>query len=361
VLPADVSWSETTTGPAPPARRALPALVDPATVDEIARALSSGGPSILVLGGAATSERGLRAASRVANTIGARLLGETFPARLERGAGRPELQRIGYYGQPGLEPGDRRVVLVDAHRPVAFFAYPDQAGDFVPEACEVHVLADGRHDAVAALESLAEAVGAKEDDYSVAPARRPDRPTGALNAVSLADAVGALLPEGAVVVDEANTAGVLLPAATAGAPPHVWLTLTGGAIGQGMPSATGAAIGAPDAKVVNLQADGSAMYTFQSLWTQAREGLDVTTVVLANRSYAILNLELARVGASGADRAARMLELTPPDIDFVSLAAGLGVPASRAMTADELVDRLEEAFATRGPKLIEAVLPPGLG
>jgi len=113
--------------------------------------------------------------------------------------------------------------------------------------------------------------------------------------------------------------------------------------------------------VVNLQADGSAMYTFQSLWTQAREGLDVTTVVLANRSYAILNLELARVGASGADRAARMLELTPPDIDFVSLAAGLGVPASRAMTADELVDRLEEAFATRGPKLIEAVLPPGLG
>jgi acetolactate synthase-1/2/3 large subunit len=175
---------------------------------------------------------------------------------------------------------------------------------------------------------------------------------------SLAAAVGALLPDQAVVVDESNTSGLFVAGATAGAPRHDWLTLTGGAIGQGLPAATGAAVGAPGRRVLCLEADGSALYTFQALWTQARESLDVTTLLLSNRSYAILNIELGRVGVADAGaRAKAMLDLGRPELDFVALAKGLGVPASRATTADELVDQLERALAEPGPGLIEVVLP----
>ena len=170
--------------------------------------------------------------------------------------------------------------------------------------------------------------------------------------------IGAPLPEGAIVVDEANTSGVMLPMTTAGAPRHDWLTLTGGAIGQGLPAATGAAVAAPDRPVVCLQADGSAMYTISALWTQAREQLDVTTVVLSNRSYAILRMELMRVGAEGAGpKAADLLDLSRPDMDFVAMATGLGVPATRATTAEELAEQFTRALAEPGPHLIEAMVP----
>jgi acetolactate synthase-1/2/3 large subunit len=166
-----------------------------------------------------------------------------------------------------------------------------------------------------------------------------------------------LLPEEAVVVDEGNTAGIFVADATAGTPPHDWLTLTGGAIGMGLPLATGAAVAAPGRRVLCLEADGSAMYTVQALWTQAREGLDVTTVVLANRAYAILAMELSRVGTGEVGPQARaMLDLAHPPIDFVSLAQGLGVPASRATTAGELVAALEWSLSEPGPSLVEAVL-----
>jgi acetolactate synthase-1/2/3 large subunit len=179
-----------------------------------------------------------------------------------------------------------------------------------------------------------------------------------LSAETFAYALGAVLPEGAIVSDEAQTAGLWAPGATAGAPRHDWLTLCGGAIGQGLPLATGAAVACPDRKVVCLEADGSAMYTVQSLWTQVREGLDVTTVILNNRSYAILNLELQRTGASaGGERARRMLDLRRPDLDFVALAAGMGVAATRATTAEELTDQLERALGEPGPHLVEAVVP----
>jgi acetolactate synthase I/II/III large subunit len=170
------------------------------------------------------------------------------------------------------------------------------------------------------------------------------------------------MPEGCVIVDESNTAGIFLPGATEGAPRHDWLCNTGGAIGQGLPVATGAAIAAQDRPVLCIEADGSAMYTLQALRTQARESLDVTTVILSNRAYAILNLELSRVGAgAGGPRAERMLELSSPDLDFVSLAQGMGVPASRARTAEDLAGQLEVALREPGPHLIEAVLPKGLG
>jgi acetolactate synthase-1/2/3 large subunit len=360
VVPADVSWSESATGPAAAGTVPLPGLVPPATIEAAARVLRSGEPAALLIGGTAMRERGLIAASRVTNACGAKLLGETFPSILERGAGIPPIERLGYLAE-FMEMqlgGVRHLVVAGTHAPVSFFAYPGKPSNLVPQGCEVHVLAGLAHDAPAALEALADAVGAPTGAATLADSRRPDPPTGPLDMETMAAAVGALLPEGAVVVDESNTSGLFAPGATAGAPRHDWLTLTGGAIGQGMPVATGAAVAAPGRRTLCLEADGSAMYTIQALWTQAREGLDVTTVVLANRSYAILNLELSRVGAeAGGPRASRMLDLTGPTLDFVDIAHGMGVPATRATTAEEFVTQLSAALGEPGPNLIEAVLP----
>ena len=360
ILPADVSWGEGAE-PAKPIPVAQRAVVPDDLVDAIAKVLVSGEPCGLLVGGSATSERGLVAASRVANATGAKLLGETFPARLERGAGRPPLERLGYLAEfmTAQLAGLRHLVLVDAKEPVSFFAYPKKPSYLVPDGCDVYVFAAGVDDAVGALEHLADVVGGA--DPTIQPPQRPERPSGELTGEAVANAVGALLPEGAIVSDEANTAGLWVAAATAGAPPHDSLTLTGGAIGQGLPVATGAAVACPDRKVVCLEADGSAMYTLQALWTQAREGLDVTTVIFNNRSYAILNLELSRVGAeSPGPKALDMLDLSRPDLDFAALAKGMGVPAARATTADELVTALERGLAEPGPFLVDAVLPPRL-
>jgi acetolactate synthase-1/2/3 large subunit len=319
---------------------------------------------VLLLGGQAVREPGLVAASRVANAVGAKLMCETFPAVLERGAGLPPIERLGYLAEFTLMQlqGARHLVLVDASAPVSFFAYPEKPSYLVPDGCDVHVLARPGEDAAGALANLAEAVGADPRAATLQPAARPPRPTGALSSETFAGALGALLPDGAIVSDESNTSGLFAPGATAGAPRHDWLCLTGGAIGQGLPVATGAAVACPDRPVLCLEADGSAMYTLQSLWTQAREGLDVTTVVLNNGSYAILQLELSRVGAESAGPLAKdMLDLTRPDLDFVSLAKGMGVPATRADTAEELTVQLERALAEPGPHLIDAAVGGGFG
>ena len=356
VLPADASWSESTTGPCPPRPRGRASMVPADTIDEVAKALRGGERAALLLGGRALRADGLLAASRVASTTGAALLCETFPANLERGAGIPAVDRLAYLAEMAQAQldGVRHLVLVDAKSPVSFFAYPDKASDLVPAGCTVHTLARPGEDAAAAMEALAEAVGAPGDAGVPAPWSRPDRPAGALTTETLAAAVGATLPEGAIVVDEGNTSGLFVPAATAGAPRHDWLTLTGGAIGIGLPMATGAAVAAPERPVLCLQADGSAMYTLQALWTQAREALNVTTVVLSNRSYAILNMELDRVGAdAGGPLARRLLDLTDPELDFCDLARGMGVPARRVENAEDLVAALQAGFAEAGPTLIE--------
>ena len=360
VLPADASWLESP-GPATARPVVAPSDVAGDTIDTVARALRSGEPAALLVGGSATRGPALVAASRVANAVGAKLLCETFPARLERGAGWPPVERLGYLTEfaTAQMAGIRHLVLVDAKAPVSFFAYPGKPSDLVPDGCEVHVLAAGGDNALGALEHLVDAVGAAATDPTRQAPSRPDRPSGPLTAEAVAHAIGALLPDGAIVSDEANTGGLWTAGATAGAPPHDWLCLTGGAIGQGLPVATGAAIACPDRKVVCLEADGSAMYTIQALWTQAREGLDVTTVIFNNRSYAILNLELQRVGAEAAGgRAADLFDLSRPNLDFVAIARGMGVGASRAETADDFTAQLERALADPGPHLIEAVLPP---
>jgi acetolactate synthase I/II/III large subunit len=361
ILPADASWSEgAEPGPEATAHVAFPAFDD--EVELAAKALRSGEPTALLLGGKALRERGLLAAARIEQATGAKLLCETFPARLERGAGLPAVERVGYLAEFAVAQmqGLRHLVLVDAKEPVSFFAYPNLPSELAPEGCEIRdLVADGVL-AETALEALADALGAPAGGGVRQPTARPERPSGPLNPETIAQAVGALLPEGAIVSDEANTAGLYLSGATAGAPRHDWLTLTGGAIGQGMPAATGAAVACPDRKVLNLQADGSAMYTLQSLWTQARENLDVTTVIFDNRSYAILSLELSRVGARTDGNAADLFDLSRPPLDFVSLARGMGVDAARAETADDLVQALERALGEPGPHLIDAILPQRL-
>jgi acetolactate synthase I/II/III large subunit len=361
ILPADVSWSPggAAAGPADAPPAAAPANADADVVDAVAKALRSGEPVGLLLGGTALREPGLVAASRLANGTGARLLAETFPTRLERGSGLPPIDRLAYLAEfaSAQLDGLRHLVVVDAKAPVSFFAYPGKDSYLVPDGCEVHTLAAPGGDAIGALEALAELVGARPGGATRQPADRPDLPSGALTAEAVARALGALLPEGAIVSDEGNTSSLFAPGLTAGAPRHDWLTLTGGAIGQGMPVATGAAVACPDRKVVNLEADGSALYTVQALWTQAREGLDVVTIVFNNRSYAILNMELDRVGAEAGPKARDLLDLSRPDIDFVAISEALGVPARRATSADELADLLARALAEPGPTLIEAMVP----
>ncbi|HEY2270818.1 MAG TPA: acetolactate synthase large subunit, partial [Streptosporangiaceae bacterium] len=380
ILPADVSWSEGAT-PAPPRARVpapTPTQVPtptsaPTPTPASARAVDYGrllsSRAMFVLGGTALSERGLRAASRIGAATGARLLAETFPARIERGAGVPGVDRLAYLAEQAEAQlaGVDHLILAGARSPVSFFAYPDTASDLVPPGCTVTVLAEPDQDTAAALEMLADQVAAGTKPVLVEAAPPPPADPGPLNAISLANTIAASLPEHAIISDEANTSGFALPMALAAAPRHTLLTLTGGAIGQGMPAATGAAIAAPDRPVLSLEADGSALYTIQALWTQARERLDVTTVLINNAAYAILRMELARTradqagagqtGAGPGERAARMLDLSAPTPDFTQISTGLGVPARRVTTAEELDRALREAYAEPGPHLIEAIVP----
>jgi acetolactate synthase-1/2/3 large subunit len=361
ILPADVSWSD---GAQPAEALAVqPAGADPLLAPAALEVLRSGEPTVLMVGGDATRGPGLAAAARIAQATGARLLCETFPTRLERGAGVPAVERLAYFAEAAnaqLE-GAKHLVLAGAKSPVSFFAYPGMPSDLVPAGCEVHMLAEhtGAADALAALaDELAPGTVAQR-----APASRPPLPTGALTPTSAADVIGALMPERAIVVDESNTSGLLLPQATAGAPAHDWLTLTGGAIGYGIPTAVGAAVAAPDRPVLCLESDGSAMYTISGLWTQARENLNVTTVLYDNSAYDILRIELQRVGAGSAPgpRALDLLDLSRPTMDFVKVAEGMGVPARRVRTAEEFADALQTAFAEPGPHLIDAVVPSLMG
>ncbi len=356
VMPADAGW-EPSAGPVAPLPVTPPAPVPEAAVEQAARALRSGRPAALLLGGAATRGAALRAAARIAAATGARLIHDTFPARLERGAGLPRAQHLPYLTELATDAlaGLEHLVVCGTQAPVAFFAYPGRPSRLADPASAVGALAGPREDVAAALEALADALGAGAE-APVQDAPRPALPDGALDPAAIGAAIAALLPEGAIVVDEAVTAAAPIIAATAGAAPHDWLALTGGAIGQGLPVATGAAVACPDRPVLSLEGDGSAMYTIQSLWTQAREGLDVTTVILANRSYAILDFELSRVGAEArGPAAAELFGLGRPDLDFVAMAQSMGVPARRADGAREFAAALREALAEPGPRLIEAL------
>ncbi len=362
ILPADVSWGEGAESCAPPPP-ALHVGADAGTVEGIAAVLRGGSKTALLLGGRALREPALLAAARIAAHSGATLLAEVFPTRLERGAGLPPVERIAYLAElAGLQLAPfEHLVLVDAKAPVSFFAYPGKPSELLSEGCTLHTLATPAQDATSSLEALAHALGAQAAVPVLQAAQRPGRPRGRLSAEKVCKAVGHLLPERAILIDEAITSGLMLPKMTAGCPHHDLITLTGGAIGQGLPNAVGAAIACPDRPVLALIGDGSAMYTIQALWTMAREQLDVTVIIFNNASYSVLNVELERVGAARIGPKARaQLDLGGPRLDFARLAQGMGVHAARCDSAEDFSHALEYALANPGPHLIEALIPESL-
>ncbi len=357
ILPSDTSWNDGGV-----VAEALPRLPTPTAspnqIDEAAAALRRGGQGIvLLLGGVALDAEGLALAHRIQAATGCRVVAQGSNARMARGQGRLSVERVPYVVEAAVKAmaGTRHLILAGARKPITFFAYPNKPQTSIPEDAEVHVLARPEQDIVEALARLADALGCPK---VAAPnnGSRPEPGRGALTPESVAATVGALMPEGAVIADESVTYGRGFFASTKAAPPHDWLNVTGGAIGGGMPMATGAAIGAPGRRVINLQADGSAMYTVQALWTQAREKLDVTTVVLSNRKYQILLGELANVGANPGRTALDMMDLSNPDIDWPRLAGSLGVEAARTDTAEGFTDLLAHSLKQSGPFLIELLI-----
>jgi acetolactate synthase-1/2/3 large subunit len=355
IVPADSAW-QSVQGPLPKAKPPAAPAVPKERVREIANVLRRNEPAALLAGTSALRDPGLRTAGRIAAKAGTRLLCGTFPARISRGVGRPRVERIPYFPERAAEflAGLRHIVLVGDRMTVPFFGYPTISSEIVPAGCELHTLAAVEDDVPGALEALAAELGAEQTEPSIERSARPQIEDGAITPEAVARVLGALLPEGAIVSDEGATSSLGTLPATAGAPPHDWLFLTGGAIGQGVPVATGAALACPDRKVITLEGDGSGMYTIQALWTQAREKLDVTTIVFANRSYAILGMELSRMAnAMPSDRTRGLIDLGNPEVDWVSLARGLGVEGERVTSLRDLEQKLASALRERGPRLLE--------
>lgn len=358
IAPADHGWTDGAKSVAPRKRPAPPPAGDDA-VSASAAALGKAGASALFLGSMALREDALDQAGRIAAATGARLICETFPARLQRGAGRVAVERLPYFGEMAADylKEFSQIVFVGAPPPVSFFAYPGKQSWISPEGAELVTLAEPRQDSLAALTRLADALEAPAGPAVRQPRATPPAGSGKLSPQGVGAIVAELMPENAIVSDEAATAGLAIFPMTQGAPSHDWMTLTGGAIGQGLPVAIGAAVACPDRKVLCLQADGGGMYTIQSLWTMARENLDVTTVILNNGSYAILNIELQRVGVTDpGPKALSLLDLTRPALDWVSMSTGMGVPAVRVSTVEDFRTALSEALAAKGPSLVEAMI-----
>ena len=358
ILPADTAW-EPGSGIAPvPPTPERPTVSD-AAVAEAAAALTGGTPTVLILGDRAVRGAGKQIAARIAQATGAKMLAETANARIDRGAGSAPIERLPYpidLALGALKPF-QTLILVGATEPVGFFAYPGKPSLLAPPGSRTLTLAAPDEDQIEALERLALAVGAIAERLPPT-LPRPEVPTsGPLDDEGIGRMLGALIPEGAVICDESLTTGRGFFGATHGAAPHSWLQLSGGAIGLGIPMAVGAAVACPDRKVISLQADGSALYTAQALWTQAREQLDVVTLIWSNRAYAILRGELANVGAENpGPKALGMLSLDDPPVDWVSLARGFGVEGRRVETLPDLVAVFAQALKRRGPFLIEVVL-----
>jgi acetolactate synthase-1/2/3 large subunit len=400
ILPADVSWglisrestsekkdcgeqdscvdeatlsSETASPASPIAAR----LVAPEEIEILAEILKRHGKKVaILLGRRVLLEEGLVAASKIAETTGAKLFSEVFPTRLERGAGLPAVERIAYLSELAAVQlaGYKHLIIIDSSDPVSFFAYPNKQSYLVPKKCTVHRFVQPDENAIGSLCTLVDAVGAEYTKPKRQPLKRPSLPSGYLNAAKVCQAVGALMPDNSIISDEAQTSGLMLPLHTVGAPKHDLLTLTGGAIGQGLPVAIGASIASSinslgtankdkNRPVIALVGDGSSMYTIQSLWTMVNEHLDITVIILNNRSYAILNIELQRVGADSAnkngtnEKAKSQLDLSKTAIDFVALAKGMGMPAQRATTTEEFNNALQKALNEPGPHLIDAIVP----
>ncbi len=362
IFPADSAWSAVSGGVRPvrnkPAGTRPPAREN---IEAACAALGDGAPVLLILGSDAMRSRALELGAIIAQATGATVLSENASRRIERGAGRVPLPRVPYPVDAAVSmlAPFRTAILVGATDPVAFFAYPGKRSRMLPDDCRIITAATLAEDPLLALEMIADGVvpAGRRTAPTLAPFELPPAPQGRITADTLGAAVAREMPEGTILVNEAITGGEPFSRYSMRARPHDVLGLTGGAIGCGIPLATGAALACPDRKVVTLQADGSGFYSLQGLWTQARERLDVVTVILANRRYAILRYELANVGAGAPGvNASRMLDIDDPAPDWVSLSKGMGVEATRVETAEALSDALASAMKRRGPVLIEAIM-----
>jgi acetolactate synthase I/II/III large subunit len=357
ILPSDVSWND--------GGREAPALPIPArakasetAVKEAARALRSGEPALILLTGAALMPDPLADAQRIAIATGSRMLAPTFNARIARGRGRHAIDIVPYAVDAAVKllAGTKHLILVGAGEPVAFFAYPGKPGIVSPADTASHWLAHADEDLPEALARLAFELGCAkalppDNTERCAPASGAATPEGA------AETLASLMPDNAILVDEAITLRTPFFDRTKNAPPHDWLQVPGGAIGGGLPIATGAALAARGRRVIVLEGDGAAMYTVQALWTQARENLDVTTIILSNRKYAVLLHELTQTGATAGPTTHEIFEIARPNLDWPSLAGSMGVEAARAESLERFADLLRHSNGRRGPFLIELMLP----
>ena len=358
VAPANHAW-DPASGDADIPKIPAPKTLSDDEINDAAEALKNSDAAALFMGGHALRESGLIQAGRIAEATGARLITETFFTRQQRGVGRVETERLPYFGEMAAEhlQGLDTLVIVGSKPPVSFFAYPGKPGWLSPEGASLLQMGDHSVDAIDTLTRIANALGAPEQVTKVAQRVEHALESGPVNAVELGKVIANRLPENAIVVDEGATNSLGAFLMTGNAAPHDWLTLTGGAIGAGLPMAVGAAIACPDQKVIGLEADGSAMYTVQALWTMVREDLDVTVLILNNGSYAILNIELARVGVEKpGPTALSLLDLTNPAIQWTDIAKGMGMAAERVDTVEALDCAMAEAMAQRGPRLIEVIL-----
>jgi acetolactate synthase I/II/III large subunit len=355
IVPADVAWSESNgiAGLPPLPKASLPATE---TVERTAAMLRSGLPTAMLLAGSALYGRGLAAAGRIAASTNTKLFAPYPFTRVERGTGRPRVERVAYVLEQAKEQLKefRQLILVGASAPIAYFAYPDKSSVLSPAKCEMQKLVGPGDDCAGALEELAAAVSPCGIQLRLDEAARPAATHGAITLPGLAAVVAAFLPENAIVVDESMTSGRAMMEAATGAPPHDWLANTGGSIGIAMPLAIGAAVACPDRRVLCMSADGSGMYTLQALWTMARERLNVTTVIFANRVYSVLQREFANLDLGNPGPKARNLfEIGRPDLDWVDLAKGMGVPGVRVSSLEAFGKALGGGFEAEGPMLIE--------
>lgn len=357
LLPADSAWLE---GGVKGDVVQPPSLTQVSETDikAAAEAIAKASNPVMIINGTALSEPGLQAAARL-KAAGVRILTDTFYAKMRRGAGVFAPERMQYFAEGAMADleGSDLMILAGTSAPVAFFSYPGKPSLLVPEGCDVLELGDASTDSAQSLTALADAMDAAES-APVEPLIEPDAPSGDLTAQSVGQSLARHMPENALVSDDGVSNGLLSYLPTQNARAHDWMMLTGGAIGQGMPLALGASLAAPDRKVICLSGDGAGMYTNQALWSMAREGADVTTIVFVNHSYRILNIELYRTGAGNPGPIAKnMLSIGGPDIDWVQLSTSMGVPAVEATTAEEFDAALADAIAAPGPRLIAAVVP----
>ncbi|AEQ52643.1 acetolactate synthase large subunit [Pelagibacterium halotolerans] len=360
ILPADTAWTD---GAAVPSQRSVPlgtTGIDPDTIERAARMLAGAGRSIIIAAGQALRAGPMDQLARIAAKTGAKLATPYGVGRLERGAGRVSMPRLPALIDPAraLFEGIDTIILAGTNMPSAMFAYPGKPRQMQDDTAQVLGLCEDFGATAEAIECLADAVGAGRGEVIREALREIEGPSGALTADTMLVSVAAAMPENAIIVDESISAGRNFFPLSQGAVPHDYLQLTGGALGCGIPVSLGAAIACPDRRVINMEGDGSAMYTLQGLWSQARENADVTTVIVSNRRYGILDAELKSVGVQGEVRgsARRLLSLDAPAIDWIGLAKGMGVEAKAVTTGEDLVAAITHANGRTGPFLIEAII-----